>query len=731
MGTFLSGVATIFYRLVDHSVEISVLICLIFFVKWVAAKKLPSWWHYSLWLILLVRMLLPIEFENRLNVYNFIPDIREHQVFEIIADSSLENVTSAVEFTSIPTKNTPEWRHLLKNSVPVLWLFGAMAFGIFILLKSISFWRSVRRIPPVADKEVLHLLAQCKNRMKISRGVDVVVTDKVRSPALFGYFHPRLLLPGGIFEKLGNEDLSYAFMHELGHLRRHDIGVSWLMAILQVVYWFNPLVWIAFYHVRIDQESACDESVLSRIKHHQSKDYAKAIVGFLEKFYQNCQLPSLAGVMENKTQMKRRIANIVHYKKYSQKLRVAAITLFFSVCFVFYLFSGVAEVKQTQSSMTPEMESALVADATSVVNRDGIINGEIIPGDFFAAGADNASKPPRLTFDKISPSTGKTAGDTEETSREKHVEFGKNEALSQTPAGAVDEGTNIDRNQPVMTPKQISSDAVSSHEAEKSNGSNRIVAKIDDVFLNTPDRRTATAGRPAVMESERKPEEAGNKKQLEEKRTSPLVASVEMKDLDSVIAGSSPVKSGKEFTEKRVVETSRDVSVHETGLNNSNRHDTLQVQDSGILKDSRRGRSTNRQTVLAMATADGGITTGAGNEMFSRNEVSPAIEKTDRGEDRDGAGFSVADVDMPPKVIRSASPHYPYRAIRARITGYIKLRFTVTKDGDAIGTKVVESKPKGVFDKSALEAIESYRFKPGMKDGKAVDVQVSLPIKYI
>ena len=167
MGAFLSGVTAIFSRLVDHSIEISALICLIFLVKWIAAKKLPSWWHYSLWLMLLVRMLVPIEFENRLNVFNFIPDIREHQVFEMITDSPSDNEISAAEITLPSPQDRPLLRVLLKKSVPMLWFAGAIVFGICILFKSMSFWRSVRRLSPVTDPKVLHLLAQCKKRMKI------------------------------------------------------------------------------------------------------------------------------------------------------------------------------------------------------------------------------------------------------------------------------------------------------------------------------------------------------------------------------------------------------------------------------------------------------------------------------------------------------------------------------------------------------------------------------------
>jgi protein TonB len=92
--------------------------------------------------------------------------------------------------------------------------------------------------------------------------------------------------------------------------------------------------------------------------------------------------------------------------------------------------------------------------------------------------------------------------------------------------------------------------------------------------------------------------------------------------------------------------------------------------------------------------------------------------------------FEPAQVDTPPQLIKAYPPHYPYMAKRDDITGSITLQFVVTKDGNAVDTTVVQSEPKGVFDQAALRAIEQYRFKPGTKDGKAVEVRVNLPIRF-
>jgi hypothetical protein len=73
--------------------------------------------------------------------------------------------------------------------------------------------------------------------------------------------------------------------------------------VLQVAHWFNPLVWVAFHTLRIDQEAACDAYILSRIKKVTPADYAHTIISLLESFCQNRGLPALAGIVENKSQM--------------------------------------------------------------------------------------------------------------------------------------------------------------------------------------------------------------------------------------------------------------------------------------------------------------------------------------------------------------------------------------------------------------------------------------------
>jgi Tol biopolymer transport system component len=175
----------------------------------------------------------------------------------------------------------------------------------------------------------------------------VVATDKVKSPALFGFIRPRLLLPKGMLETLSREELRYVFLHELAHLKRHDIYIGWLMSLLQVLHWFNPLIWLAFYRLRADRELACDALVLARTQSGQAKDYGRTIVNLLERFSRSQRLPAMAGILETKAQLKRRITMIARFKNKSYQWSPLAVILIIILACV-----SLPDAKRTRASET-------------------------------------------------------------------------------------------------------------------------------------------------------------------------------------------------------------------------------------------------------------------------------------------------------------------------------------------------------------------------------------------
>ena len=255
MVTFFEQLSLFFGWVLRSTVQVSVLVCLIVIIKAVLRDRLRARWHYCLWILLLVRMLMPWAPESRMSVFNLIPDLNVKGIeghTDINKDVLPVAYIDTDTIVSIPAgvpgimesqpmiegHSNPTERFVLGAAeiLSLFWLGGAFVLGVYVLAGNFSLWRIVKRQRPLTEQKVLDLLEDCKQQMGVQTVLGVVVTDRIKSPALFGFVRPRLLLPAGIIESLGDEELRNVFLHELAHLKRHDIGFGWLMAVCQVIH---------------------------------------------------------------------------------------------------------------------------------------------------------------------------------------------------------------------------------------------------------------------------------------------------------------------------------------------------------------------------------------------------------------------------------------------------------------------------------------------------------------
>lgn len=105
----------------------------------------------------------------------------------------------------------------------------------------------------------------------------------------------------------------------------------------------------------------------------------------------------------------------------------------------------------------------------------------------------------------------------------------------------------------------------------------------------------------------------------------------------------------------------------------------------------------------------------------SDQQASTAQADSSTGAAAAGADKSAAGGPTTAAVlVKSAPARYPTAAMRTRQEGWVVVGFTVDSDGKTTDVKVIDSQPRHVFDRSAIDAVERYRFTPAMKNGEAV-----------
>lgn len=93
-------------------------------------------------------------------------------------------------------------------------------------------------------------------------------------------------------------------------------------------------------------------------------------------------------------------------------------------------------------------------------------------------------------------------------------------------------------------------------------------------------------------------------------------------------------------------------------------------------------------------------------------------------------GYGLGQVERAPRLLRKVEPKYPLTARRRQITGKVLVKFLVDQEGRVRHLDVVESRPEGVFDQAAVEAVSVWEFAPGVLRGRNVSVWMLLPISF-
>ncbi|TKB03416.1 M56 family metallopeptidase [Alteromonas portus] len=152
-----------------------------------------------------------------------------------------------------PTIDTAEFETVL-----FIWLTGASVITAYVLMHHIKIWASIGK------QRAIH--------------TNAYYSSKATTPMLFGFISPKVLIPFSFKSVFSTKQQALVLEHENIHRKHHDHLWNMSALIIAIVFWFNPLVWLALKSFRINQELACDHAVLKDKTDNEKLTYAKALV---------------------------------------------------------------------------------------------------------------------------------------------------------------------------------------------------------------------------------------------------------------------------------------------------------------------------------------------------------------------------------------------------------------------------------------------------------------------
>ncbi len=305
-------------------IQVSVLIVLLLIIDFLLRKRVRAVFRYCLWMLVFVKLVLPASFTLPTGIGYWLGDYFPSEVsIAKFAQQTEEAVPAAINipqgyiFLEPPMMNETaatgiELEPICWQGLVFLgWLVGMLAL-LALLVKRVCFVRGLIAQSKPANERSLDILNEGRSQMGIRRNIELRLSGNTLSPAVCGLFKPIILIPAALLKKLSREKLKAVLIHELAHIKRGDVWVNLLQTMLQVVYFYNPLVWLANAMVRRVREQAVDEMVLVTLR-PETNSYSNMLIDIAEMAFWRPNFGlRLISVVESKKALERRIKHMLN-----------------------------------------------------------------------------------------------------------------------------------------------------------------------------------------------------------------------------------------------------------------------------------------------------------------------------------------------------------------------------------------------------------------------------------
>ncbi len=392
--TLAFEITPFFYKILSMSIIAAAIGIITIILLKLLKKKLSPNYKYLLWVVMIIALILPYRPTSPLSVtapidsINWMQHRDDYEELLKYTDEGSPPLTYEQELEMDSLYNSIEIRKaIFDNILPLVWLFGTIT-SFFLLIIS-----KIRLTNLISNSEAFEggkeILERCKNRLSIKREIEMVISDKVPAPALTGVITPVILLPE-YAETLDEKNLEFIIMHELSHCKRWDMQTNYLLAILQSIHWFNPVIAVCFKLLRADLETANDASVIKKLSAEERSDYAKSLVLILGKSGKVGAVQTKLSMVSDAKNVENRISMIKLRKYFSKnKIVISAISLILVAGLSLFMLTGAGKTEElieanivfNQADGEIQVKMELQTDWT--IKAENPEHNIVVAGEFF------------------------------------------------------------------------------------------------------------------------------------------------------------------------------------------------------------------------------------------------------------------------------------------------------------------------------------------------------------
>lgn len=366
--------------LLEMSLAGGCLILVVIVLRALLLHRLPKALFFWLWMLALLRLLLPVFPASPLSVFARAPvaaPVVQQAAASAVGEGAQAMRTEAAVAPAAPqappaaaAQTAPLARAAsaaapeaaLMPTLTRVWLAVAL---LLLLLLGLAYARGLRIFRRARPLQSPFIRAWLKENA-LRRPLEVRLCPRIDSPMTYGLLRPVILLPESV-GKADTQTLLCALEHELSHIRHFDAVWKLLIAVAVCLHWFNPLVWAMAILANRDIELCCDARVLRRGGKEERRAYASALLRMEEA---RARILPLTNAF-SRNALEERIGAIMNAKKISitallLTLLIVAVAL---TAFAAAPESGTAPLstEAAYSEMTPE-ELAAAVDAAVDAN---------------------------------------------------------------------------------------------------------------------------------------------------------------------------------------------------------------------------------------------------------------------------------------------------------------------------------------------------------------------------